>query len=73
MAQVLAALEGERSISGTTVIHQRHMSWDGSDYENTFRFHQRLQKAVQQISAVGEGTGLVALACCWVSDSEDTY
>lgn len=70
VAQVLAALEGERSIC-TTAVHQRHMSWEGSDYENTFRFHQCLLKGVQQIPAVEEGTGLAALACCRISDSED--
>lgn len=51
------------------------ISWEGSDYENNFRFYQHPLKAVQQVAAVRKGTGVVGRGVHVRSnnDSEDTY
>ena len=52
---------GEEHILGTTMFHQRHMSWE-AQLGRVFRLHQPPLTAVQQIPAAGEGTELTALA-----------
>ena len=51
---------------GHHCIHWRHTelgNWEGFDYENLFRFHQRPLQAAQQVPVIGEGTGLASLVC----------